>query len=74
VVQAARNKGPTIVQDFHLGWTKRGEHLDAILSDVCAFADTNGGTVYVGVSANPREQSAGVKNPSRVLRKLREAI
>jgi len=73
-VRAAREEGATIVQDFHAGYTRRGGRLYAILADVGAFANTNGGTLYVGVSADPKEQSPGVSNPSRVVRALQEEI
>jgi len=73
-IQAAREEGSTIVQDFHAGYTQRGGRLYAILTDICAFANTNGGTLYVGTSANPKEQSPGVSNPSRVVRTLQEEV
>jgi hypothetical protein len=73
-IQAAQEEGATIVQDFHTGYTRRGGRLYAILADVCAFANTNGGTLYVGASANPKEPSPGVGTPSRVVRTLREEI
>ncbi len=73
-IQSAREEGATIVQDFHAGYTHRGGRLYSILADVCAFANTNGGTVYVGVSDNPKERPPGVNNPSRVVRTLQEEI
>jgi len=73
-IQAARKEGPSIVQSFHTGYTRRGGRLYAILADVCAFANTNGGAVYVGISADPKEQTPGVSNPSRVVRALQEEI
>jgi hypothetical protein len=71
-IQAAREEGPTIVQDFHAGYTKRGGRLYAILADVCAFANTNGGTLYIG--AGFKERPPGVNNPSRVVRTLQEEV
>jgi hypothetical protein len=73
-IQAAREEGPSIVQDFHAGYTKRGGRLYAILADTCAFANTNGGTLYVGIGADPKERPPGVSNPSRVVRRVQEEI
>ncbi len=73
-IQAAREEGATIVQDFHVGYTRRGGRLHAILADICAFANTNGGTAYIGISADPKEQPPGVSIPSRVVRTLQEEI
>jgi len=49
---AAREEGPTIVQSFHESANKRSGKLTGILADVCAFANTAGGVIYVG--AGPR--------------------
>jgi PHP family Zn ribbon phosphoesterase len=73
-IQTAREEGASIVQDFHAGHTQRGGRLYAILADVCAFANTNGGTLYVGVSANPKERPPGVSKPSQVVNKLQEEV
>lgn len=73
-IQAAQEEGPSIVQDFHAGHTQRGGRLYAILADVCAFANTNGGTLYVGISANPKERPPGASKPPQVVRKLQEEI
>ena len=73
-IQAAREEGSSIVQDFHAGYTQRGGRLHAILADVCAFANTNGGTLYVGIGADPKEQPPGVSNPSRLVRTLQEEV
>jgi len=73
-IQSAREEGPSIVQEFHVSYTRRGGRLYAILSDVCAFANTNGGTIYVGVGPDPKERPAGVNNPSRCVNTLRSEI
>ena len=72
--QAAREEGASIVQDFHAGYTQRGGRLYAILADTCAFANTNGGTLYIGTSANPKEGTEGISSPSRAIKTLQEEI
>ncbi len=73
-VQAARELGPNIVQSFHEAVTRRGGRLYAIVADVCAFANTNGGTVYVGVSAKPKDKPIGVLNVTEAVELLRAEI
>lgn len=73
-VQAAREEGPTIVQSFHPSYSRRRGRLDAILADVCAFANTNGGTIYVGVSEDPKEPPVGVSDSPRVMKLLHSEI
>ena len=49
-ILSAREEGDSIVQSFHESMDQKGGKRHAILADVCAFANTNGGTVYVGIS------------------------
>jgi hypothetical protein len=73
-VQNAREEGASIVQTFHEALTHRGGRLFTVLADVCAMANTNGGTIYIGVSAKPKEAPVGVPNVSESLETLRDAI
>jgi PHP family Zn ribbon phosphoesterase len=73
-VQLAREEGESIVQSFHARMTQRGGHLDAILRDVCAMSNTNGGTIYVGVSPNANEQPVGVRDPKKAIEQLTNTI
>jgi hypothetical protein len=73
-VQAAREEGASIVQAFHEGMTRRGGRLFAVIADVCALANTNGGTIYVGVSAKPKDNPVGVPNSAEAIEMLRNEI
>ncbi len=73
-VQAAHEVGPTIVQSFHDQITRRGGRLYAIIADVCAFANANGGTVYVGVGPNPTQPPVGIDQPEQAANALRQEI
>ena len=59
-VIAARQQGTNIVQAFHPAIPRKGGKLYNLLCDICAFANTNGGTIYVGLSDNPKEGVIGV--------------
>jgi hypothetical protein len=69
-VLAARQLGANIVQSFHESISPRGGHMYAVLCDICAFANTNGGTIFVGVSDNPNKPPAGVAKPSEASKML----
>lgn len=69
-VHQAREDGSSIVQDFHESMTVRGGKLYQIIADVCAFANTNGGTLYVGVNKDPNKPPAGVSNPQNAVSTL----
>ncbi|HUS84682.1 MAG TPA: RNA-binding domain-containing protein [Anaerolineales bacterium] len=59
-IQRAREDGPSINQDFHESMTARGGRLYKIIADVCAFANSNGGTLYIGVPAEAKKEPVGV--------------
>jgi len=73
-IQEARKAGNTIVQAFHESATRRGGRLYAALADVVAFANTNGGTVYIGASANVKSPLVGVEGHAQVTQLLRHDI
>ncbi len=74
-ILAAREEGPNIVQEFHERYSRRGGYLDAIIADVCAFANTNGGTLYIGVPDDVKKPPTGVGNsPTRVLNLFKKEI
>src|SRR4030042_30547 len=58
-IHAALEEGANIIQDFHESMTVRGGKLYAVISDVCAFANTNGGTLYIGLTEDPKIQLFG---------------
>lgn len=73
-VQLAREEGESLVQSFHPNMNQRGGHLDAILRDICAMANTNGGTIYVGVPADAKAKSEGVREPHKAIESLQSVI
>ncbi|MDD3828298.1 MAG: putative DNA binding domain-containing protein [Anaerolineae bacterium] len=73
-VQAAREEGPSIVQSFHESMTSRGGRLNAVLRDVVAMANTNGGTVYIGVRADPKALPVGIEDADEEISRLKAEI
>jgi PHP family Zn ribbon phosphoesterase len=73
-IHAAREEGANIVQDFHESLTVRGGKRYAIIADVCAFANTNGGTLYIGLSADPKKAIVGVPDAEHALAQLEKEI
>lgn len=73
-ILAAREEGSNIVQDFHDGITVRGGKRYAILADICAFANTNGGTLYLGLPADPRAPVIGIPEPEQAVGQLEKEI
>ncbi len=72
-LQAALEQGPNIVQSFHESISRDGGGLQKVLCDVVAFANTCGGTVYVGVTDKngPRR---GVEAPDLAVPSLKKEI
>jgi hypothetical protein len=73
-IQAAREEGANIIQDFHENMTVRGGKLYAIIADVCAFANTNGGTLYIGLSSEPKKPITGVSTTEQAITQLYKEI
>jgi hypothetical protein len=73
-VQTAREEGASVVQSFHESVTRRGGRMYSIIADVCAFANTNGGVIYVGASADPKVEPVGVPKAQETIDMLRTEI
>jgi PHP family Zn ribbon phosphoesterase len=73
-IRDAQEEGVTFVQDFHEKMTVRGGHLYSIIADVCAFANSNGGTLYIGVSEDTDQQVEGISRPNQAISKLKSEI
>lgn len=73
-VEEARKRGANIVQSFHPRMSRQGGRLHKIIRDVGAFANTNGGTIYVGASDAPKEPPAGIDDPEEAISTLRAEI
>src|SRR5512147_2384905 len=54
-LSVARRAGPGLTQAFHEAYSQRAGKLSEIVTDVCAFANTSGGTIYVGMSAQVQQ-------------------
>lgn len=70
---AARSEGPNQTQSFHETASKRGGRQAVVLADICAFANTDGGTIFVGASAR-RGRVKGLSNPKQVQKELQQAL
>jgi hypothetical protein len=73
-IQAARDEGANIVQDFHEGHSVRGGQRYAIIADVGAFANANGGTLYIGLPADPKKPVVGVTDAEHAIVQLEKEI
>ena len=73
-VRAAREQGPNIVLSFHESMAKKGGRLHAVVCDVVAFANANGGVIYVGARADPKVPPVGINNPEEAIGILKAEI
>ncbi len=73
-VQSARELGANTTQAFHENVRSRRSRYRPVLKDVVAFANTNGGTIYIGANANPRQPALGVPLVDEAERGLRDAV
>lgn len=73
-VLAAREEGPSLVQSFYETLDKKSPGLHEIVADVCAFANTSGGTIYTGLSADKTRKPVGVTAPGDMIKMLQAEI
>lgn len=67
-IQIALEEGENIIQDFHESLNVRGGALNAVLADICAFSNTNGGTLFIGLTADVQKPVTGVSNPEQSIK------
>lgn len=73
-IRSAQEEGANIVQDFHESLSVGGGRLYSILADICAFANTNGGTLFVGIGADAAKPVAGIPKPDQAISQLEKEI
>ncbi len=73
-IRSAREEGSNIVQDFHESISVRGGRLYAVIADISAFANTNGGTLFLGLNADPQKAIPGIQKPNQAIAQLEKEI
>ena len=73
-IRTAREEGANIVQDFHESLSVRGGRMYAVVADISAFANTNGGTLFLGLSGDTRKPIAGITKPKQAIAQLEKEI
>lgn len=73
-LREAREHGETLVQAFHERLHEKRGIARRILEDIVALANTNGGTIYLGASADVRKPVVGIERPEAAITELRAAI
>ena len=63
-----------MIQDFHENFSIRGGYLYSLIADVCAFANSNGGTLYIGVNADSTKAIQGVSSVKIATNQIQKEI
>ena len=74
VIKKARDDGSSIIQDFHENMTIRGGNLYTIVADICAFANMNGGTLYIGVNPDAKKPIVGLNSINQATAQIKKEI
>jgi hypothetical protein len=69
-IQAALDEGPNIVQSFHESIALKRGKPDPILADICAFLNTNGGSIFTGVTPGRSFNPPGISNSTQAINSL----
>lgn len=73
-IESLRAAGPTQARSFHERAVTHTSRTRPILHDVIAFANTEGGTIYVGANPETRVPMHGLEHPDEDVRLLKEEI
>src|SRR3712207_3976777 len=73
-VKSARVEGSTATQAFHENLSTKRTGLSHVLRDIVAMANTDGGTIFVGVSPSEKRPIAGVQDPAAATAELTQEI
>lgn len=73
-IKTIRQEGPGSTQSFYRDASRRGGNLAEIVQDVCGFANTEGGIIYIGLPDTPRERIKGVKDAAADIEALYNEI
>ncbi len=73
-VLSAREEGDTQTQVFHERLSKSRRRTNAIFKDVIALANTDGGEVFVGLSASPKAEVTGVPRVKTAMEQIKEDV
>jgi hypothetical protein len=71
---SAQKEGPNIIQEFHESMSIRGGKLYTILSNICSFSNTNGGTLFIGLSSDSKKEPLGVNELEKNISLLEKSI
>jgi hypothetical protein len=73
-IREARKQGNTSNQAFHERLATRRTKSNAVLKDIAALANTEGGTLFIGLKAAEDAAVAGVSKPDNTLERLAEDV
>jgi hypothetical protein len=73
-IRVAQEEGANIIQDFHESIAIRGGKRYEILADACAFANTNGGTLYLGLTSDSKKPVEGIPDVEQAVIQLEKEI
>lgn len=66
----ARERGPSATVAFYASLPKRGDRFAAVLRDICAMANGEGGHIFIGCDAKPNKKAPGLSDARDALQKL----
>ena len=73
-ISEARQAGDTQQQVFHERLATRRTKSNALLKDIAAIANTDGGTVFVGLNANSDDEISGISRPDNTITRITEDV
>jgi hypothetical protein len=73
-VLACRENGNNLSQSFHERLATRRSRTNGVLQDVVAFANTGGGTIFIGLDDKSRGDIVGVPRPDQAMTRIADDV
>lgn len=73
-IRQAREYGDTDTQSFHERLATRRTKSNAVLKDVAALANSNGGNIFIGIKPGGDSEVTGVSKPDNTVSRLKEDV
>jgi histidinol phosphatase-like PHP family hydrolase len=73
-IREARKQGNSVNQTFHERLATRRTKSNAVLKDIAALANSEGGTLFIGLKADEEAPVSGVSKPDTTLERLAEDV
>jgi hypothetical protein len=73
-LNSARDAGASATVAFYPALAKKGDRLDAVLQDICAMSNGDGGVIFIGCGDKSAKKTAGLSDARKVATEISQRL